>query len=199
MSIPLTDTDFMQDLTFNLFNPLLGTLNEICFTLEGEISSQLTDTNLAPSQNTVTFTLDALIKLLRPDASEITNVPLALMVSVLLEPMGEMGDTFSTMIGLVNPSMVTSPPPASDLALFTAPGTIDLTVMASALGSIEDTAGNEEGSILTQAAATVTLEYKYDPVAQGPVVPEPSSVVLLGVGAAGLVAVRWSRKRRVVC
>ena len=83
---------------------------------------------------------------------------------------------------------------ASLMAQFIGTGSIDMPLTAVAHSSFFSSSGNGGGVVLTSASATVTLQYLYTPS----IVPEPSGLTLLGLGAGVglLAAVRGRRAAR---
>jgi hypothetical protein len=76
------------------------------------------------------------------------------------------------------------------LQQFLGTGTTRLPVVAQASSTFSTSSGNGFGSSVTEAKASITISYRYA------LVPEPSSVVLLGMGSLGLLGVCSQRFRR---
>jgi PEP-CTERM motif len=76
------------------------------------------------------------------------------------------------------------------LQQFTGAGTISLPVVATASSTFSTSSGNGYGSSVTEAQATITISYRYLLL-----VPEPSSLVLAGLGCLGLLGVCRQRTR----
>lgn len=123
-----------------------------------------------------------------------TSIPVD--VVSMTEPSG----TFSSMLPDTSPNFI---PPnnvglslsttldssnaASLLSQFVGTGNVDLPITAMAFSSFYSNSGNGSGEVLTTASATVTLQYQYQPIITS--IPEPSSLILLGLGMSlGLLA-----------
>jgi hypothetical protein len=78
---------------------------------------------------------------------------------------------------------------AQTLMNFTGTGTISLQASANATSHFSTSSGNGFGSSLTLAGASVSIIYRYA------LVPEPSSLVLAGLGCVGLLGVCRQRLR----
>jgi len=104
-----------------------------------------------------------------------------------LTPDGQPSNTTSTFFD--NRNLTLTDP--GQLALFTGSGTVGLPVFANGGTFFSTTSGNGTGSIITYATVTVALSYTY-------VVPEPSSMALLGLGGVGIVLAGNFRRRRAV-
>jgi PEP-CTERM motif len=70
-------------------------------------------------------------------------------------------------------------------SLFVGTGNVNLPITATDFSSYYSNTGNGGGIVRTTVDATVTLQYQYTPSA----IPEPSSLILLGLGVSlGLLA-----------
>lgn len=167
-SVPLTSTDWTHRVALTKFDPALGTLISITLTLDGRIEGQVSVESLDTGPTTITTQFRANITLQRPD-----NSPLAVVIPQVnnTQDLAPFDGTinFSGPSGITYPNLqqsasqsVTSPPPASDLVLFTGPGTITLPVTAIGT-SVVTGSGNIVSQFVTKAAATVTVTYLYNP------------------------------------
>jgi hypothetical protein len=86
---------------------------------------------------------------------------------------------------------------ATDLAQFTGTSTVNLPVVASAIATIKNSAGNGSGLIATNGGADVTVTYQYHSTQSEPqTIPEPVSVVVWsGLAGIGLLVGRWRHRR----
>lgn len=194
-SVPVQGTDFTDSVTVPKFDPTLGTLTSITFTLDGDVSGTAQFEN-RDGAATITMTLAALLELQRPDTSVIVqSSPSSFTSDVVTAYDGTTdfgGTSGRTHTGLLGSALVSaaSPPPASDLTLFTATflgETITLPVTATATSTGSGT-GRMVFAFDTFAGADITVEYTYEPTTR---VPEPSSLLLLGISMLGLVGYRW--------
>lgn len=184
-------TGWMDSVEIPLFDPSLGILKSIDFTLQGQIfgSAQYESLDAGPSLVTIVFSGE--IVLTRPDMSTIVvSQPLlnimepATAFDTTIDFMGTSGSTFGMLFDQQT-EMATSPPPLSDLALFTGVGTINLPVSAEGMSFIMGP-GNFVAQFMQSAAASVEVTYHYN------VVPVPGAALL---GAIGLGGIGWVKRR----
>jgi hypothetical protein len=180
-SIPVQPTNFSSSVSVSKFDPSLGTLLSIQFDLAGAVEGSARFESLDAAPATVTMNLSAQIALQRPDNSTLVVVlPLVQTVDNVtafdgtIDFGGTSGRTYSGLSNSASNSF-TSPPPISDLALFTGLGNITLPVVATGMSSGSG-AGNLILQFNTSAGADVMVTYTYEPI------PEPASLALLGFG-----------------
>lgn len=171
-AISLQSTNWAHSVTIPKFDTGLGTLQQIDFTLTGNVQGTAQVENEDASPTVVNLQFSATLTLTRPDTSVIVvTIPLANFNDPLAaydgttDFMGPSGATH-TGINATQSNMATSPPPASDLTLFSGPagnpGTITLPVSAVA-SSVASGGGNITSHFVTSAAAMVHVCYTYAP------------------------------------
>lgn len=177
-SINLTPTDWTNSVSVPKFDPILGDLVSIRFTLSGHIEGTAAVENFSPSSGTVAnLQFSSTLTLTRPDNSVLViTIPVANFTDPLttfdgtIDFAGASGETHNGIVADDSDTVV-SPPPASDLVLFTGPGSISLPVTAAGT-SIATGGGNLISSFTQSASATVEVCYTYvvnvPPVFDGP-------------------------------
>jgi len=171
-TIPLQPTNWSSSMTVSKFDPNLGTLVSIDFTLSAQSQGDARAESLDASAAQVTLTFQNTVTLTRPDTSVIVvTIPEAQFMHVLsaFDGMIDFGGTSGVShLGLVanDSDSVTAPPPPSDLALFTGPaglpGTITLPVAASGSSSASGP-GNLTSNFTSAASASLQVCYNYIP------------------------------------
>jgi hypothetical protein len=189
-AVPLQPTNWNSSVTIPKFDPSLGTLQSIQFTISGTVQGQAAVESLDAAPTVINTSFSAQLTLTRPDLSVIVvTIPIAMFSDPVtafdgtLDFGGTSGVTHPGIIAM-DSDMATSPPPLSDLVLFTGPGTISLPVTAAAT-SIATGPGNVVTQFMTSASATVQVCYTYE-VNQPPVYTSPvcNSVVMATAGVA---------------
>lgn len=196
-AIPMTLTNWNDFLFIQQFNPGLGTLTGIDFTLTGGVLGDVLFEGLGSLPSTVVTGLQASITVSRPDLSVIaSSAPVVNHTTNItafdgvVDFAGGSGRTFLGE-GATVTDFFSAPPPASDLALFTGLGVLALPVSAFAT-SFASGGGNIQSEFHTDASAALEVVYTYNNTP--PPVPEPSTLALLLLGG-GVVAL-GSRMRK---
>ena len=187
-SLSVTHTNWDRTVSIPKFDPSLGTLNSIQFTLRGHVGGLAQFENTDSDPATVTMSLTADLTLQRPD---LTTLVLTIPVSNSSDDVpaydghddygGTSGKTYADLVADLSNSAISSS--AADLVAFTGTGNIVLPVSAkghfAAAGS-----GNLDPNSEVQAGAGVDVTYNYS---SNSVTPEPASLSLLAVGVLGLL------------
>jgi len=167
-TVPLTATGFATTVSIPLFDPALGTLTGVTVELAGQVVGDIQFENVNSAPDTVTAMLQARIDLNRPDNSLLVSTLPTVSVTDTVAAFdgvvdfgGASGRTFLNLAGADTDS-TSFPPPASDLALFTGPGSIDLPLTATGLSNATG-GSNVFSAFNTSASATVTVTYSYVP------------------------------------
>ena len=167
-SIPVTNTNWSLSVSLPKFDPAQGVLNSVTLTLDGHIEGQAAVESTDASQTTITTQFRADITLARPDNSviaivipQVDNMVTLASFDGTIDFAGPSGMTFANLMQNASQS-VTSPPPISDLALYTGVGNIVLPVTAVGT-SIATGSGNVITQFTTKASAVVTIVYQFTP------------------------------------
>ena len=190
---PAARTDYTRSLSFDRFNPALGTLQSISFALSGLVVGTTRVESEDEQPATVTENLRATITLQRPNGSSLAVViPFEDFTNSftsydgVTDFAGTSGITRSNVTAEADTSVITST--LEDLTLFT--GTTDIVLPVAAAGSSVATgSGNLVTAFSTFAGASATVSYTYAEAAVPPPateVPDPSALALLGTTLLGL-------------
>lgn len=195
LSITTATTNWNQNLAFNQFDSSLGTLNSVTYSFSGSVGGTAQAENQDASPATIDLSLEAQMKAERPGTSTVVSqiFPLASFTfnaaayDGTLDYGGTSGITLTDLTGSDSISNTIS----TSLADFIGTGTVSVPVFASGLSSANG-GGNTTSHFTTQAGASLTITYDYT---APPSVPEPMSILLLGVGVTGIGLVRRRRTR----
>jgi hypothetical protein len=191
-AISMSSTNWSTSTSVPQFDPALGTLNSITFTLDGSVLGTGKFESLDASPSQVTMDLQATLKLKRPSGTVIVQtIPVFETIDNvtafdgLQDYAGTSGKTYTDVGASSSDSVTTST--AADKALFTGTGNIVLPVTATG-SSFASGPGNIVTEFHTSASTGITVVYDYT------VVPEPSTLALLFAGALGLGFYGWRRR-----
>ncbi len=173
-STGLSKTDWSSSLALQQFDPSLGTLNSIQFWLDGHLEGSAKFESRDAEPSTVTMNLSAILKLKRPDNSNLVAVNPFVPTSDAAtawdgtnDYAGTSGKTYANLTADASNTWTTSS--ASDIALFTGLGYITLPVTATG-ASTGSGPGNLWMLFRSNASASARITYDYTAV------PEPGSM-----------------------
>jgi hypothetical protein len=168
--VPYTSTSWFTSVSFAKWDPLNGALNSITFSITAEVQGTMMLENTGPNPIVLNSTFAADAWIVRPDMT-LTNfaMPAQTFVDALTgfdgtaDFAGSSGVTHAGILA-TDTANTTTPPPASDLVLFTGspgnPGTITLPAFAQNNSTV---AGHTLVRMSQTVRATITLTYDYTP------------------------------------
>ncbi len=197
-SVEVQSTDWAETASVSKFDPSLGTLTSVRFTLFGEVEGIATAESLDGSPSQVTLDLEARI------TATGVGLPAALGVVV---PVASVVENFTAFDGVIdfdggsgasflgltsNDTVANIFNDAATLAFFTGLGTADIDLTGEGLSS-----GSGAGNLITQfstsAGGTVTVEYTFDEDGGPTPIPLPAGAPLLLGALAGISLLRRRR------
>lgn len=194
---PVGLTDFSGTLSVAKFDPDLGNLVSVQYSLTGTAQGGAGLENMGPTARTANASVGATLIVKRPDLTTLASIPLLSTFSVTLSAYDGLPD-FSGTSGAYVPfsssgtvsGLLTSP---GDLALFTSGSPVDLLldlpVGATGVSSIQG-GGNFLAAVDTKAGAVIEVTYTYNQLT----VPE-AGTYLAALGLTGLAGAVVRRRR----
>lgn len=188
-TIPTAPTNWAGAFSVSQFNPTLGTLTSVQYTLTGTVDGSAAYENTAPTAEDITLNLSAEINVDTPGGGSIavTVTPLATVTesATAFDTVFDFDGTSGSTLGGLTDTDTASATLVTGLAPFIGLGNIILAAEA-----VANSNGSGSGNLITQftssANATLMIEYFYDLLPPPPSVPEPMSMSLIGAGLLGL-------------
>ena len=169
-----TLTNWQKSVSFTKFDPSLGKLDAINVTIIGRVTTSLSIENLGVASRVAGVTTTSFVLSAGVGGNVVTTVTTASVGGSLaafdgaIDYAGSSGLVAQTATTSSNSDFGTSLVADSDLAAFAGLGTIDLSVMATALGKIYGPS-DFSATLGTQAGAEIDLSYGYEPGVANPV------------------------------
>jgi hypothetical protein len=192
--IALTLTDFSGNLAFAEFDPSLGTLDSVTFTLSSTLQTVLTVTNNSPSASTGNARTELAVNLGLTNLSNSDLDYVSANFSYSLAPGGQLtsGTLAAASVpvrGFTDSNSTQIYTSVDVLNEFTGPGTLNLGVSTTTFTDLSNSGGNTAEGQTTSASITGTVSYTYT-TPSAPSVPEPASMLLMGSAMLGLGLLR---------
>jgi hypothetical protein len=175
--------------SLNKFDPSLGTLTGIELNQVASILPEIQIANFSGVVQTFSASTSSSLSFSGPDGTTITTPVNYATAGTVSSAFGT--TTFSPLSpDLVGSSVNVSP---TNFALYQGSGTANYSITLGPLFTTSVTVGSGSGLVFAGgdqiSGGDFAVSYTYTPV------PEPSTLVLLGIGAVSLLAYAWRRRR----
>jgi hypothetical protein len=186
-NISSTQTDWTQSINFPQFDPSLGTLTQIDFSINGTLTGTAKAENTGNGSITPTLNLaatmslsDSLGTVLAQTKPLVANTASLTAFDEAFDFGGTSGVTFSGLSQSYSTNTIATA--AGDLALFKGNGSISLNYGSAGASQVLNGGGNIITQFITSSDGNASITYEYTPVE----VPEASTWAVIGfVGFAG--------------
>lgn len=180
LSIPLSSTDWQQNLNVQQFNGALGTLNRVSFSVGGTMQSQAWFFDIV-ANSSASSSFNGTIDFNLPQIGQ-----LQLIFEGADDYLLTAGNDVGPLDGIEHQDQQ-SDWTETALAWFVGNGQYVVNVSAEAISEVSSS-GNYGSEIGTQASAWLKVSYDYTPSRQ--TVPEPGALALVGLALAAAALIR---------
>jgi len=183
--------NYSDSLPLPLFNPTLGVLTEVTFTLEGAVYGNAEGENEDPQNpDTITLDLSSTLTATGPNSTSVVSIPLVQDIgTVSANPSGD--TTYASPYSVVDDGAFATQTESNNytdpvtLAAYTGFGTFSFSLMSKGSSTASDTNGDINSQFRTYSGGEITVTYTYDTYT-----PEPGPMVLIGAALVGLGLLR---------
>jgi hypothetical protein len=187
-NIPMQTTDFTASTSVAKFNSALGTLTkvEVSITVNGSFAGTVTNT----ANGAQNFNVTELVKLTLTGPNTLSLKPTLTASQTYSGLMPGVTSAFGPYSPTSTSTLSPAYTSAADLAAFLGTGNVNFSLSTMTGTTISGGGGNILAAIATSAGGMITVNYTFTPTG----VPEPASVVLMGIGGVTLLGLGQRRR-----